>query len=122
MSAEQRAYLLAGIIGRDPHDLLASLHGPSVAPPAPVNRYLTQGSHCSCWQYGGTCCACRQGDCPANLGYQTRARKREYVGHWTAPDAPSERRAEELGHRARERRRFSERPSIHPFPSRRGTW
>lgn len=123
MSPEQRAYLLAGIIGRDPHDVLAELHGPSVAPPSPVNRYLTQGEHCSCWQYGGTCCSCRQGDCPANLGYQTRRfRRQEWEGRWTPPEEPSERRLEELSHHARQRRRFSERPSIDPFPSRRGTW
>lgn len=123
LNAEARAYLLASIIGRQPHEVLVGLHGPAVAPPSPVNRFLELGEHCTCWQYGGTCCSCRQGDCPANLGYQTRQfRRSEYEGRWTAPDGPSERRAEELGHRARERRRFSERPRIDPFPSRRGTW
>lgn len=128
MSVEQRSYLLAGIIGREPHGILTGLHGPSVAPAPPLNPYLAQGEHCSCWQHGGTCCSCRQGDCPANLGYQTRQFRRERQGRWITDDvaglvlADAERRAEEIGHQARERRRFSERPRIDPFPSRRGTW
>ncbi len=148
MSAEERAYVLSGIIGRQPHELLTGLHGPSVAPPVPVSRFVDLEPHCSCWP-DGECCSCRQGQFTvtthgdiygpegsvrwnsamesarqirAFIADERRVQRQEYVGTWTAPEEPTGRRAEELDHHARERRRFSERPSIDPFPSRRGTW
>lgn len=126
-TAEQRAYLLASVIGRAPWHVMHDLQGPATQPAQSVNRYAELPAHCSCWQAGGTCCECKSGDCPSSAGYLSRQVTRtrwqqERFGTWTAPEEPPARRAEELDHHARERRRFSERPRIDPFPSRRGRW